>query len=315
MKLIKLKKLTRLAMMAALCSATVHANTSEPDNIRHNIVNESNQWHDKAKKPVHFQSNTQYQAEVDGLEISLDTKGVVFGYELNNIAAIQPGGYLNMVSQSGTGAIALEVFADDDGKLGFDYRVNDLPVKHQGAAQQFLAEVLNKLLDKGVHGWRVNSLQHLVMPTKTSVADKHKITALTEDRLRLVANDTTGIFSSEDIRLANELLVSTLWQHGGQKIWSVVDNKASSPFNEMMITSRADFARLEGGGQLSIYHILGNGEHQTFGFDLNNDLLVGAFLNATGQRYQVGKTERELAEFLIRVHWQRTEGQLQWHQV
>lgn len=310
MKLLKLKKLTRVALILAISSTAMSATANE---LSAPQVNEDNRWYDLTTQRVPFLSNTLVKRQIHDLNIELETRGVVFGYELDNIADIQPGGFLKIISDNGDGNISLKAFADSDGNIGYDYRINDIAIEHLPAAQQFLAETLDKVLGKdGVHAWRVHCLKHLADPRVQNDGEKVKQKVLTKRVLQATVDNYHGYFSSDEVSLAEELLDTDDWRGSDRTVWNFEVIKAHNPFSDMLVASKSDFAVIDKQGELKIFHLPMGGQMQSAAYNLNNDILISTYLLATGQAYEPGKTEKALAEFLVRVHWQRPASLLTW---
>lgn len=319
MKLIKLKKLSRVALVVAMSAATTPAGANADGTKTDNAALENNQynhWHDAAQRRVPFPSNTKVTRQFGELSVQIETKAVFFGYELDNIAAIGSGGYLHLSSDNGRGSISLTASSDDNGNIVYDYRINDYPVRHQVSARQFLSETLDKLLGKDdTHAWRLHVLKHLADPALTESEEKMAQQEISRRGFRAVLDNHDGLFSVEDRTLADELLSSSDWRESGQQIFSGKVLSDRSPFDESMIVSDANFASLDEQGVLRIYHFPGQGQTVNVNYNLNNDTLLSAFLSATGQPYRKGESEKGLADFLLRTHWQRPSNKLSWHKV
>jgi beta-lactamase regulating signal transducer with metallopeptidase domain len=275
-------------------------------------------WPLSTAKSLGFETTLEHHESIAGLEVELHTKDVTFTDDLDDISQIAPGGELRFVSRSIYTSASLVIVPDVNGRLNYRYVVNNEWITDQWAAAQFMQRVLDVTMGRSDE-FKRNRLKAYTNarpnPVKT---DAYKVT--TEMLIRALDN-TDEVYSAEDLMIVKAMFRSPAFFFSSASQFSLDTLKTNSPFTVTVVGDGENGATLNSFGLLEVRTRSPDGESNESGesglvqravYDLNNQAFYQLFLKATAKQYVKGETEKQMAKFLVRLHFNTPQGALVW---
>ena len=268
-------------------------------------------WTLPEDEALSHQTNIDYLNSVAGRQTGLKTRLVTFNAAINDVAAIEPGGRLHFVSRNLYGQHELQMEADTQGQIRYRYSVDGEVIDDVEAARAMIGEVLDDGLGAS-HEFKRKMLQLYIEPQPEN-GSMTAFTRVIDNLQRAMAVDVSGL-DEVDLQTALAMIRHTreLEVLAATKPEVVAPPKAGNRFFVAMAYSGPYVATFNDFGLLSI-SAKGKGSMLPKAqYDFNNGVLINAWLAAKNEFYLSKITDKQLLEFLVRLHFAASGEPVQW---
>ena len=265
-------------------------------------------WTQFANTRLRYETNLDYVESIAGRQIELFTRRVTFSQDLDGIADFGPFARLRFVNKSIYSTTSFEVSVDWRNRVFYRYEVDGESIDDQAAALDFMRQMLDGAIGKDDEFKR----RALAMyAEQANDADVRRVNrqSMVESVVERALLDSDNIYSKQDRAVLMRMYSSLNLFDGMREI-----TLSKSPllfFNAMAISDdvTASFSEF---GLLYISPTALNSEHVSIQYDLRDRDLLDLYLNATGEQYQRGLSEKGLVEFLVKLHFNLPNEQIRW---
>lgn len=258
-----------------------------------------------------FETSIDHHEAIAGLEVELHTKGITFTDDLDRIAKIAPNGQLRFVSRSIYESASLVIEADKAGQLNYRYLVDNEWITDQKAAEQFIQQLLDITMGRSDE-FKRNRLEHLSNIPKRTETDAYQVTTMM--LIRAMDNEN-GFYSAQDLKVITTMFKSPDFIENTDKKWTNEALENNSPFGIIVVDNGVNYAILNDFGHLYIKTQGPDDIMQSATYHLNNKAFYQLYLDATGQPYVYGETEKAMVRLLVQLHFNMAKETLVWLEV
>lgn len=282
-------------------------------------VSSSIDWHQFAEQDSHlwtqfsstrlrFETNLDYVESIAGRQIELFTRRVTFSQDLDGIAGFGPFARLRFINKSIYSTVSFEVSVDWQNRPYYRYKVDGELIDDQAAALQFMREMLDGAIGKDDEFKRrvLQSYAHLGANSGTNRVNRVHIIDSVVKRALL---DSDNIYTPQDRAVLMRIFSSLdLFDLQRKMIKSPVPLQF---FNAMAISDHAtaSFSEL---GLLYINFKNNDFQQGNIQYDIRDRALLDLYLDATDEQYQPGVSEKNLVEFLVKLHFNLPQQDIRW---